>query len=152
METPIKQRNLHIEKERVEMIEAKEITEISPLSVEMFDLDGNSTVNVWNNLNIVGVVESTGNFITISYELPTDSTATAALFALISSSDLAQVITHRSNSNNEVYLSIKHVIDSVSSWEISSSTGSFKSTVVDITYLVDSAILIGEDYTANLKA
>ena len=134
------------------MIEAKEITTVSPLSVEMFDLDGNSTVNVWNNLNIVGVVESTGNFITISYELPTDSTATAALFALISSSDLAQVITHRSNSNNEVYLSIKHVIDSVSSWEISSSTSSFKSTVVDITYLVDSAILIGEDYTANLKA
>ena len=130
----------------------QEITTVSPLSVEMFDLDGNSTVNVWNNLNIVGVVESTGNFITISYELPTDSTATAALFALISSSDLAQVITHRSNSNNEVYLSIKHVIDSVSSWEISSSTGSFKSTIVDITYLADSAILIGEDYTANLKA
>ena len=49
------------------MIEAKEITTVSPLSVEMFDLDGNSTVNVWNNLNIVGVVESTGNFITISY-------------------------------------------------------------------------------------
>ena len=134
------------------MIEAKEITTVSPLSVEMFDLDGNSTVNVWNNLNIVGVVESTGNFITISYELPTDSTATAALFALISSSDLSQVITHRSNSNNEVYLSIKHVIDSVSSWEISSNNDSFKSTVVDITYLVDSAILIGEDYTANLKS
>ena len=134
------------------MIEAKEITTVSPLSVEMFDLDGNSTVNVWNNLNIVGVGESTGNFITISYELPTDSTATAALFALISSSDLSQVITHRSNSNNEVYLSIKHVIDSVSAWEISSSNDSFKSTVVDITYLVDSAILIGEDYTANLKA
>ena len=37
-------------------------------------------------------------------------------------------------------------------WEISSNNSSFKSTVVDITYLVDSAILIGEDYTANLKA
>ena len=134
------------------MITEKEITTLSPLSVEMFDLDGNSTVNVWNSLNIVGIVESTGNFVTISYELPSDSTASAALFALISSSDLSQVITHRSNSENEVYLSIKHVIDSVLSWEISSNTCSNSPTVVDITYSVDSAILIGEDYTSNLKA
>lgn len=130
----------------------KELTSLSPLSVEMFDVDGNSTVNSWNGLEIAGVVESTGNFVTVSYVLPTDASASAALFALISSSDLYKLVTHRSNEEGEVYLSIRHTIDSVSSWEISSKLYSTTETVVDITYLVESSILVGDDYTANLKS
>ena len=134
------------------MVTAKELTSLSPLSVEMYDVDGNSTVNTWNGLEISKVVESTGNFVSVSYVLPTDASASAALFALISSSDLYQLVTHRSNLDGEVYLSIKHTIDSVSSWEISSNVYSTAETVVDVTYLVDSSILVGEDYTANLKS
>lgn len=119
-------------------------------SIEFLDNEGNSTVNNWAGIVATSIIEQSGRFIEVTYELPADASASAALFALIGGSNLATIRTHRSNADGTSCLSIRHHIDRVESWEINSSIvpGANKAkdqlvtkTEVSITYSVESAIL-----------
>ena len=118
-------------------------------SIEFITLDEKSSVNAWNNVPAIGISEEGGQFVTVTFELPSDRSASAVLFALIGGADLSTILSHRSDENGEVYMTIKHNVNRVYSWEIKSDVASPKASV-SVVYDVDSSILIGDQEVTRL--
>lgn len=118
-------------------------------SIEFCTLDKKSSVNEWNGIPATSISEDSGRFVTVTYDIPSDKTASAVLFALIGGADLGIIYSHRSSEDGEVYLTIKHVIDGVNSWEIKSDLNSSKASLA-IVYDVESSILIGDQEVTTL--
>lgn len=129
----------------------EQVVKSETVSVEFRTLDGNTSVNSWNGIPVSGLRESSGDTIIVQYELPMDKSTSAVLFALIGGSDLDCIYSHRSNAEGEVYLTIGHRIEGVASWNLESLVGtSNNKSIVEITYLVDSSILVGENEVTQI--
>lgn len=111
--------------------------------VEFVTLDGDSSTDSWNGVNVVGLKE-TGSSVRIDYLLPNDASAPAAMFALIGGSDLGTIYTHRVDSNNVANLTIRHDIEVVSKWELETLNSD---QILSVTYLTESSILWGNQET-----
>lgn len=119
--------------------------------VEFITLDDEVYTDSWNGLDVYSVHEH-GNSVSVTYVLPNDASAPAAMFALVGGSNLSMIRTHKvNNETNEVILTIKHVIDGVSDWTINSFAGmTADSSTITITYYTDSSVLLGEDFVSEV--
>ena len=133
----------------IEVAETETITPTSKTVVEFVDLDGNSSVDSLNGVTVSDVKE-TGSEVIVNYIIPNDESAGAVMFALMGGSNIAQIKTHRVNSEDVAVLTIRHNVETVLDWEIHSYINSESVQVLSIHYLTESAVILGSDFVSEV--
>lgn len=123
---------------------SSEVISSKDFAVEFRTSNGESSVDSLNGVSVSSVKES-GSTISVSFEIPADESAPAFVYSLMLGANLDTIYTHRSNSDGVVALTIKHDIQMVRDWSISSSKSSSSSQTIEVLFLTESSVVINGD-------
>lgn len=114
---------------------------VPTLHVEIFDVDGNSSVDSFNNQSVT-VEDEHGGYITLGFSIPSDESAAAFVYSLMLGANIDTIKTHRTNSDGVSVLTLKHEVQLVSDWSI-------ESNLIKVKFMTESSVIINGDLSVE---